>query len=125
LYIDAEEPKFWGHYWLPKEEYDQYKGKYQHPMIKKLKEISSKFKQGHGGMDFVMMYRLIKCLNYGLPLDINIYDSVMWSAVTPISELSVASKSLSIPFPDFTAGKWKEKNDLEIMRDLKKNTRSK
>ncbi len=120
LFIDTEEPVFWGHDWLPNDEYDRYKSKYQHPMIQKLKSLSSEFKQGHGGMDFVMIYRLIKCLNLGLPLDINVYDSVMWSAVTPLSELSVASKSSSVPFPDFTGGKWKEKNSLEIMRSIDK-----
>jgi predicted dehydrogenase len=119
LYIDKEELAFWGHKWLPEEEYNNYKKKYTHPLINKLKGISKDFKQGHGGMDFVMIYRLIKCMNLGLPLDINVYDSVMWSAVTPLSELSVASKSLSIPFPDFTGGAWKNKNKLEVMRDLK------
>lgn len=118
LYIDKEELAFWGHKWLPEEEYNSYKQKYTHPLINKLKGISKDFKQGHGGMDFVMIYRLIKCMNLGLPLDINVYDSVMWSAVTPLSELSVASKSLSIPFPDFTGGAWKNKNKLEVMRDL-------
>ena len=119
LYIDKGEPVFWGHKWLNDEEYKSYKSKYQHPMIKKLKSISQNFKQGHGGMDFVMIYRLVKCLNLGLPLDINVYDGAMWSAITPLSELSVASKSLSIPFPDFTGGQWKNKKDLEIMRELK------
>lgn len=119
LFIDTEEPVFWGHDWLPKEEYDAYKNKYQHPMIKKLKSISKNFKQGHGGMDFVMIYRLIKCLNLGLPLDINVYDGVLWSATTPLSELSVASNSLPIPVPDFTGGQWKKESKLEVMRDLK------
>ena len=118
LYIDKEEPVFWGHKWLSNEDYKTYSDKYQHPIIKKLKSVSKDFKQGHGGMDFVMIYRLIKCLNLGLPLDINLYDSVMWSAVTPLSELSVASKSMSIPVPDFTGGKWKNKEPLEIMRAL-------
>lgn len=118
LYIDGDEPVYWGHNWLNKEEYQEYKSKYQHPLIKKLKSISQNFKQGHGGMDFVMIYRLIKCLNLGLPLDINIYDSVMWSAITPLSEISVASRSMSIPFPDFTGGIWKNPNKLEIMRAL-------
>lgn len=118
LYIDQEEPVFWGHNWLSDKEYGDFSSKYQHPMISKLKSISQEFKQGHGGMDFVMIYRLIRCLNLGLPLDINVYDSVMWSAITPLSELSVASKSLSIPFPDFTGGKWQEKNPLEIMREV-------
>lgn len=118
LYIDKDELVFWGHQWLDNKGYAQYKEKYTHPMIKKLKTISENFKQGHGGMDFVMMYRLIRCLNLGLPLDINVYDSVMWSAITPLSELSVASKSMSIPFPDFMGGHWKADNKLEIMRDL-------
>jgi len=118
LYIDAEEPVYWGHNWLNTKEYQGYKSKYQHPIIKNLKTISQNFKQGHGGMDFVMMYRLIKCLNLGIPMDINIYDGVMWSAISPLSELSVASNSLSIPFPDFTGGIWKNKNKLEIMREL-------
>lgn len=118
LYIDKEELSYWGHQWLNDEAYQDYKSKYQHPMIKKLKSISSNFKQGHGGMDFVMIYRLIRCLNLGLPLDMNVYDGAMWSAVTPLSELSVASKSLSIPFPDFTGEQWKAKSELEIMRTI-------
>jgi len=119
LFIDKEEPVFWGHRWLGDEQYDAYRNKYAHPIINKLKSISQEFKQGHGGMDFVMIYRLVRCLNLGLPLDINVYDSVMWSAVTPLSELSVAGNSLSIPFPDFTGGTWKKTNNLEIMRELK------
>lgn len=118
LYIDKEELAYWGHQWLPKEEYDTYRSKYMHPMIKKLKKISQSFKQGHGGMDFVMIYRLIRCLNLGLPLDINLYDSAMWSAVTPLSEISAASNSMSVPVPDFTNGTWKQKNELEVMREI-------
>ena len=34
------------------------------------------------------------------------------------SSLSVASNSLPIPFPDFTGGIWKNKNKLEIMREI-------
>jgi len=118
LYIDNDELLYWGHNWLKPEEYNKYRSKYMHPIIKKLKTISQGFKQGHGGMDFVMIYRLIRCLNLGVALDINLYDSVMWSAVTPLSEISVASKSMSIPVPDFTNGEWKKESELEIMRDI-------
>lgn len=118
LYIDKEKPEYWGHNWLDNEAYNEYKRKYQHPIIKKLKIISSDFKQGHGGMDFIMIYRLIRCLNLGLPLDINVYDSIMWSAITPLSELSVAANSQSIIIPDFTGGSWKKENSLEIMRNI-------
>ena len=118
LYIDSENPKYWGHSWLGKEDYNFYKNKYQHPIIKKLKSISNNFKQGHGGMDFIMIYRLIRCLNLGIPLDINLYDSVMWSAITPLSELSVATNSNTVKIPDFTNGKWKKNSSLEIMREI-------
>ena len=118
LYIDSEKPEYWGHKWLKKEEYNRYKNKYQHPIIQKLKSLSQGFKQGHGGMDFVMIYRLVRCLNLGLPLDINLYDSVMWSAITPLTEISVASNSQSINIPDFTAGFWKKESPLEIMREV-------
>tara|TARA_B100001540_G_scaffold317004_1_gene348557 strand:- start:384 stop:1775 length:1392 start_codon:yes stop_codon:yes gene_type:complete len=118
LYIDAEELEFWGHKWLSKEDYLTFSKKYQHPMITKLKKISESFKQGHGGMDFIMIHRLISCLNQGVPLDINVYDSVMWSVISPLSELSASLDSKPIVFPDFTSGKWKEKRKNEIMRDI-------
>lgn len=118
LYVEPTDSKAWGHKWLSDEEYNKYKKEYTHPIIKKLKTTSASFKQGHGGMDFIMMYRLITCLNKGLPLDINLYDGVMWTAITPLSELSVASKSMPIPFPDFTGGMWKEHDVLEVMRDI-------
>ena len=69
-------------------------------------------------MDFIMIYRLIRCLNKGIPLDINVYDSVMWSVISPLSELSVSLGSNPIAFPDFTGGKWKEKRRNEIMREI-------
>jgi predicted dehydrogenase len=118
LYIEGEKPEYWGHNWLKDEAYNEYKNKYQHPIIKKLKTVSQGFKQGHGGMDFVMIYRLIRCLNLGLPLDINVYDSVMWSAITPLSELSVSANSQSIIIPDFTGGTWRKENPLEVMREV-------
>ncbi len=119
LYIDdPSELKYWGHQWLDKKGYKKMKAKYEHPMIIKLKNISKKFKQGHGGMDFVMMYRLITCLNLGLPLDLNVYDAASWSAITPLTEVSVADKSRSVDIPDFTGGQWKEERGLEIMREF-------
>jgi predicted dehydrogenase len=119
LYIeDRENLAFWGHKWLSDEDYKSYRSKYEHPLIQKLKEISKSFKQGHGGMDFVMMWRLITCLNKGLPLDLNVYDGIYWTAITPLSELSVASNSIPVPVPDFMNGLWKQEGPLEIMREI-------
>lgn len=79
--------------------------KYQHPI---LKEIGEKAKEvgGHGGMDYVMDYRLIYCLNNGLPLDMDVYDLAEWCAITPLSEISLENGSAPVEFPDFTRGAW-------------------
>lgn len=79
--------------------------KYRHPI---LKEIGEKAKEvgGHGGMDYVMDYRLIYCLNNGLPLDMDIYDLAEWSAIKPLSEISIENGYAPVEFPDFTRGSW-------------------
>lgn len=117
LYIGHDELQ-WGHGWLSPEEYTEYREKYDHPLWKKLREQIDANAVGHGGMDFVMVYRMIRCLNKGLPLDINAYDSVLWSAITPLSELSVANRSASTIIPDFTGGTWKTPRKNEVLRDI-------
>ena len=117
LYI-ADEEQQWGHSWLKEEDYKEYREKYDHSLWKKLREQIDANAVGHGGMDFVMIYRLIRCLNEGLPLDINLYDSVLWSAITPLSELSVANESARIKIPDFTGGTWETPRKAEVLRDI-------
>jgi hypothetical protein len=85
-----------------KELYD----KYSPEIVKRVGEMAKKV-GGHGGMDFIMDWRMIDCLRNGLPLDQNVYDGALWSAVAPLSEWSVANRSQSIDVPDFTGGSWK------------------
>ena len=59
---------------------------------------------GHGGMDFIMAYRLVQTLRDGLVPDCDVYDAATWSAPFPLSGLSVAQGSAPIAFPDFTRG---------------------
>ncbi len=81
--------------------------KYEHPIIKEIGEEAKKV-GGHGGMDFIMDYRLIYCLRNGLPLDQDVYDAAEWSALAELSEKSVANHGLPIKYPDFTRGAWKK-----------------
>ncbi|MNY67736.1 Glycosyl hydrolase family precursor [compost metagenome] len=69
---------------------------------------------GHGGMDMMMDWRLIDCLRNGLPLDQDVYDAALWSAIAPLSEQSVKKRSNSIDVPDFTRGKWKTNLKMEL-----------
>ena len=77
---------------------------------------------GHGGMDFIMDWRLIDCLRNGLPLDQNVYDGALWSSVAPLSEWSVANRSQSIDVPDFTCGSWKTNKPHGINLETGGNT---
>lgn len=75
-----------------------------------VKEIKEKAKEvgGHGGMDFIMDYRLIYCLRNGLPLDQDVYDAAEWSSIIELSRKSVENQSMAIKVPDFTRGAWKK-----------------
>ena len=103
-----------GHEFLKPEEYTTYQKKYEHPLWKKVGEMAKKM-GGHGGMDYIMNYRLMDCLRRGLPLDIDVYDSVSWSVVTELSIKSLANKSAPQDFPDFTRGRWKTGTPLGIV----------
>lgn len=95
-----------GHSWLKDEEMKEVWDKYTPEIIKRVGEMAKKV-GGHGGMDFIMDWRMIDCLRNGLPLDQDVYDGVTWSVIAPLSEWSVANRSQSIDVPDFTCGAWK------------------
>jgi len=84
---------------------DAYKAQYEPALWKKIGEMAKEL-GGHGGMDFVMAYRLIECMKQGLPPDIDVYDAAAWSAPGPLSEASIKQGSAPQKFPDFTRGKW-------------------
>lgn len=86
---------------------DAYK-QYQHPLWKAEGDTAKKV-GGHGGMDYIMLFRLLECVRQGLPPDLDVYDAAAWSAVTELSVNSVAHGSAPVEFPDFTAGRWKQR----------------
>jgi predicted dehydrogenase len=102
-----------GHDWISPEEMAQLEEKYTPEIVKKMGEMA-KVIGGHGGMDFMMDWRLIDCLRNGLPLDQDVYDAALWSAVAPLSEQSVARRSDSVDVPDFTRGAWKTNLPVEL-----------
>lgn len=95
------------HSFLSDEEMEKLLKEYEHPITK---EVGKKAKEvgGHGGMDFIMDYRLIYCLRNGLPLDQDVYDAAEWSAIIELSRFSVEHESMPVKVPDFTRGAWKK-----------------
>jgi hypothetical protein len=87
---------------------EPYKEQYAHKLWKEHgKEAEDR---GHGGMDYLMLYRLVECMRGGLEPDIDVYDAASWSAVAGLSEKSLAQGSTPVKFPDFTQGLWKQRN---------------
>ncbi len=88
---------------------EELKALYEQYTPELVKFIGEQAKQvgGHGGMDFMMDWRLIDCLRNGLPLDQTVYDGASWSAIVPLSVDSVAKNSRTVDIPDFTRGNWK------------------
>ncbi len=79
--------------------------KYTHPIIKEVGEIAKQV-GGHGGMDYIMDYRLIYCLRNGLPLDMDVYDLAEWCSLIPLTAISIENGSAPVEVPDFTRGAW-------------------
>jgi hypothetical protein len=91
------------------------------PLIKHVGDIAKKV-GGHGGMDFIMDWRLIDCLRNGLPLDQDVYDAAAWSCILPLSEKSVAKRSSSVDIPDFTKGSWTGNKPVDLTLEGGGNT---
>jgi len=107
IHIEADDGK---HQW---ESLDHYWAQYEHPLWRELsKQAQGK---GHGGMDYMELYRLIQALRTGTPPDMDVYDAAFWSVVSELSERSVANRSRPVDFPDFTSGRWKTTPPLGIV----------
>ena len=93
------------HRFVPREVREALMERYKHPIAM---EIEAKAREvgGHGGMDFIMDYRLIYCLHHGLPLDQDVYDAAEWSCIGALTAMSLEHNSAPVAVPDFTRGDW-------------------
>ncbi|GIU15564.1 alpha-N-acetylgalactosaminidase [Shewanella sp. MBTL60-112-B2] len=88
--------------------------KYDHPLWQRMGQEAER-NGGHGGMDFLMLWRMVYCLRNAEPLDQDVYDGAAWSVVNILSEASVNNRSNSVNFPDFTRGAWKSGKPLGLI----------
>ena len=105
VFIDGQKDEDW-------QTVDAFKENYEHPLWKNNGEMARKT-GGHGGMDYIMNFRLMDCLKRGLPPDIDVYDAAAWSAPTALSEASVAASGAPQKFPDFTRDQWRMRTEAE------------
>jgi predicted dehydrogenase len=90
---------------LPDELCQEMLKKYLPPFVQEMEEKARQV-GGHGGMDFLMDYRLVYCLHNGLPLDMDVYDMAEWCCLGPLTRISLENGSAPVAIPDFTRGAW-------------------
>lgn len=105
IYIEDRSPQ--PHRWEPAQ---AWLDKYDHPLWKKYADAAKD--AGHGGMDFFVLHAFVEAVKRDAPMPIDIFDALAWSAITPLSETSIAKDNQALDFPDFTEGKWRERKRI-------------
>ena len=110
VYIEGKAAK--SHQWDTQKEWLD---KYDHPLwIRWSKETQG---AGHGGMDFFVIHSFIESAKRQSPTPMDVYDAAAWSAITPLSEQSIALGNKTLDFPDFTAGQWVHRKPVFALQD--------
>jgi len=109
MYVEGKSPK---HRW---EAAAPYLEQYDHPLWKKYAAQAEG--AGHGGMDFFVDHAFVEAVKRQEPTPIDAYDAAAWSAITPLSEQSIAAGSAPQAFPDFTRGLWMKRKPVFALDD--------
>ena len=109
IYIEGKsEPHRW-------DEADAWLQKYDHPLWKKYGEYAEG--AGHGGMDFFVINSFVESAKANIAPPMDAYDAAAWSAITPLSEISIQNNGEPQDFPDFTRGLWIKRAPYNWMKD--------
>ena len=110
IYLEGISPK--AHNWEP---FKAYQEKYDHPLWKA--HAADAENAGHGGIDYFVLRAFIESIKNKVAPPIDVYDAAAWSAISPLSEESIAKGSAPIQIPDFTRGKWKTNKPIFALND--------
>ncbi|HRO27410.1 MAG TPA: Gfo/Idh/MocA family oxidoreductase [Luteimonas sp.] len=110
IYLEGRSPE--SHRWEPAQ---PWLDRHDHPFWRTHGERAAG--GGHGGMDYFVVRAFVEALKAGAPMPIDVYDAVAWSAITPLSEQSIAQGNRTLEFPDFTEGAWKERKRIFALDD--------
>ncbi len=109
IYIEGKsEPHEW-------DSADNWLQEYDHPLWKKYGEYAED--AGHGGMDFFVLNAFVESAKMKIAPPMDVYDAAAWSAVTPLSEVSIANGGAPQDFPDFTRGLWIRRTPYDWIKD--------
>ncbi|MFC5404046.1 Gfo/Idh/MocA family protein [Cohnella soli] len=103
IHLEGASP---AHAW---ESFDGYKEEHEHPVWQKF--MQEGVQGGHGGMDYLCLRDFLSGVKTNSAPSIDVYDMASWMAITVLSEQSVRFGGTAVSFPDFTNGKWIERNE--------------
>jgi hypothetical protein len=109
IYVEGQSES---HRW---EEASPWLKKYDHPLWQKWGDYAQG--SGHGGMDFFVMNAFVECAKQQIAPPMDAYDAAAWSAITPLSEQSIAQNGAPQYFPDFTRGLWVKRPAYDWIKD--------
>jgi len=84
--------------------------KYDHPLQKEYQKQGAK--GGHSGIDWLVMRAFFESVKNGTNTPIDAYDTALWLAIAPLSEASIAAGGVPVTVPDFTKGKWMNREPI-------------
>lgn len=94
------------HEWTPIEEY---RAEHRHPLWVEYEKAG--LKTGHGGIDYLVLCAFVESVKLDAAPSIDVYDAAVWMAITYLSEQSVAMGGMPVSMPDFTSGKWIDREE--------------
>ncbi|MFE9204556.1 Gfo/Idh/MocA family oxidoreductase [Micromonospora sp. NPDC007230] len=94
------------HSWRTGNEYNTILRQHDHWLWPTLESLAGQY-GGHGGGDFIAIWRLVQTMRLGMTPDIDVYDSAAWCSVIPLSHESLKTGRMHpVKVPDFTRGHW-------------------
>ncbi len=111
IYIEGKAKN--SHRWDEATEWIQ---RYDHPLWQKFGDFAAG--SGHGGMDFFVLHAFVESAKKNIAPPLDAYDAAAWSAITPLSEVSIANNGEPQDFPDFTRGNWVKRAPYNWMSDV-------
>lgn len=113
IYLDGISPE--SHEW---ETAQPYLEDHRHPLLDDYNPAEREAPiRGHGGQGTktpLTWYLLVRNLRNDTMPYFDVYDSVTSSVISPLSEQSVANNGRPVDVPDFTKGKWKERDHFSL-----------
>lgn len=98
---------------LPADIAERVKAMFPNPILNEELTEKAKMVGGHGGMDWIMDYRLAYCLHYGLPVDMDVYDLASWCCISELGAISIENGNAPVEVPDFTRGDWQKRGGFK------------